>query len=176
MRTLAGWCVKHRWMVVLFWLIALFVSQGLASAEHSAYSNSFSFAKTQSSDAILLLKASAPKSSGDIEQVVYAAKSGTLPKDSLPPSLQTAMDKLEKLPHVGSVSAPTVDAKGTVGFVNVTFDEQANAVSETEAKHFVAVARTGASSTVAVNVTGQLAEFADGMSFSSTGLGVLPWP
>jgi RND superfamily putative drug exporter len=173
MRTLAGWCVKHRWMVVLFWLVALFVSQGLATVAHSAYSNSFSFAKTQSSDAIALLKASAPKSSGDIEQVVYAAKSGTLPTDSLPASVQTAMDKVEKLPHVGGVSAPTVDAKGTVGFVNVTFDEQANDISNTEAKHFVAVARTGDSSTVAVNVTGQLAEFADRMSFSSTGLGVV---
>ncbi len=31
----------------------------------------------------------------------------------------------------------------------------------------------GSNSSVAVNVTGQLAEFADGMSFSSTGLGVV---
>ncbi len=107
MRTLAGWCVRHRRLVVLFWLVTLIVSQGLAHAAGSAYSNSFSFAKTQSSDAILLLKASAPKSSGDTEQVVYAAKSGTtLPVHTLPANVQTAMDKVEKLPHVGSVSPP----------------------------------------------------------------------
>jgi RND superfamily putative drug exporter len=161
-------------LVLLFWLIALVAVQGLASSVGSAYSSSFSFPKTQSFDAISLLESAAPKTSGDSEQVVYAAKAGTtLPTDSLPPSVAAAVAKIEKLPHFGRVSPPTVDARRDVGFVTVTFDAQAQNIPQAQAKHFVAVAQAGSDRTVSVNVTGQLAELANKQSFSSTWLGVI---
>ena len=55
MRTLAGWCVRHRRLVLLIWAIVLVVSLGLVKSVGSDYSNSFSFPHTQSSDAIALL-------------------------------------------------------------------------------------------------------------------------
>jgi putative drug exporter of the RND superfamily len=175
MRTLARWCVQHRRLVVLFWFIALIGTQGLASSAGSAYSNSFSFPNTESSNAIKLLQAAAPKSSGDVEEVVYAARDGgTLPPGRLPPSVAGAMKRVEALPHVGRIGTPVVNSpRDTVGFVTVTFDQQAQNISQNEAKQFVRVAQSGSDHSVAVNVTGQLAELANRQSFSSTGLGVL---
>ena len=57
MRTLAGWCVRHRRLVLLIWAIVLVLSLGLVKSIGSDYSNSFSFPHTQSSDAIALLQA-----------------------------------------------------------------------------------------------------------------------
>ena len=89
MRTLAGWCVRHRRLVLLIWAIVLVVSLGLLKTVGSDYSNSFSFPHTESSDAIALLQASAPKISGDTEQIVFATSDGvkvTDPEREIAPS------------------------------------------------------------------------------------------
>ena len=65
MRTLAGWCVRHRRIVVLLWIAVLVVSIFSVEAAGTDYSNNFSFPHTQSFDAINLLKSVAPSHSGD---------------------------------------------------------------------------------------------------------------
>jgi len=70
MRTLAGWCVRHRRIVVLLWLIVLVSSLGIGTSVGSAFTNNFNFPHTQSFDAINLLKSVAPGHSGDTEQPV----------------------------------------------------------------------------------------------------------
>ena len=107
MRTLAGWCVRHRRLVLLIWAIVLVVSLGLVKSVGSDYSNSFSFPHTQSSDAIALLQAAAPKVSGDTEQIVYATSDGVKVTDPSVESRITAMiAKVEALPHVAPVTSP----------------------------------------------------------------------
>ena len=49
---------------------------GLLEAIGTAYSNRFSLPNTESSNAIELLQASAPKVSGDTEQIVFATSDG----------------------------------------------------------------------------------------------------
>ena len=107
MRTLAGWCVNHRRLVLLIWGLVLVVSLGLSNAVGTAYSNSFNFPKTESFDAIKLLQASAPKDSGDTEQIVFATSGGAKVTDpAVKASIDTMIRKIEKLPHVGR-DAPT---------------------------------------------------------------------
>ena len=65
MRTLAGWCVRHRRIVLLLWGAVLVVSLFLVSALHADYTNNFQFPHTESADAINLLKSVAPGHSGD---------------------------------------------------------------------------------------------------------------
>ena len=61
MRTLAGWCVRHRRIVLLLWLAVLVAVDRLgASRSARDYSNNFNFPHTQSFDAINLLKSVAP--------------------------------------------------------------------------------------------------------------------
>jgi len=54
MRALATWCVRHRRLVVLFWIAALVLVSGIARGVGSDYSNSFTLPKTESTDAINL--------------------------------------------------------------------------------------------------------------------------
>ncbi len=186
MRTLAGWCVRHRRLVVLFWFFALIGSIGLVTATGTAYSNSFSFPNTESANAIKLLQSVTPQQSGDREQVVFGTSGSTrLTDTSIGFRINKMVKQLDALPNISPIVSP-YDASGnlisltnvnqpqdTVGFINVTFDKQAQYISASEAKLFVHTAVQNADPNLQVAVTGQLAEFANNQSFSSAGLGVL---
>ena len=64
MRTLAGWCVRHRRLVVLLWLLVLVTSIFTVEAVGTNYSNNFNFPHTQSFDAINLLEVGRPRPFG----------------------------------------------------------------------------------------------------------------
>ena len=94
------------------------------------------------------------------------------------------VDEINKLPNVTAVTSPydasgnlvntaNVNSDQTVGFFQVTFDKQTNVIPDSEAKTFVEKVTSASGDGLTVAVTGQLAEQANNVSFSSTGLGVL---
>ena len=114
MRTLAGWCVRHRRMVVLLWLLVLVVSIFTVEAVGTDYSNNFSFPHTQSFDAINLLKSVAPSHSGDTEQVVFGTSGdASLTDPDVGQRINTMVDKINALPNVTAVTSP-YDASGNL--------------------------------------------------------------
>ena len=185
MRTLAGWCVRHRRMVVLLWLLVLVTSIFTVEAVGTNYSNNFNFPHTQSFDAINLLKSVAPSHSGDTEQVVFGTSGDARLTDTdVGQRINTMVDKINALPNVTAVTSPydaagnlvntsNINADRTVGFLQVPFDKQPNNISNSEAKTFVDAVTHTSGDGLTVAVTGQLAEQANNQSFSSTGLGVL---
>jgi putative drug exporter of the RND superfamily len=184
MRTLAGWCVRHRRMVVLLWLLVLVVSIFTVEAVGTDYSNNFQFPHTQSFDAINLLKSVAPSHSGDTEQVVFGTSGDArLTDPDVGQRINTMVGKINALPNVTAVTTPyqdgafvpptQINANHTVGFFQVNFDKQTNNISNSEAKTFVNTVTKTSGDGLTVAVTGPLAENANNQSFSSTGLGVL---
>jgi putative drug exporter of the RND superfamily len=181
MRTLAGWCVRHRRLVLLIWAAALILSLGLVKGIGSDYSNSFSFPHTQSSDAIALLQASAPKISGDTEQIVFATSDGVKVTDpAVKASITEMISKIEALPHVAPVTSPysaagarNINADGTVAFIPVILSQQPQNLTQPEAKKFVDTATAAAGPHLQVAVAGQLAELADRQSIGGTLPGVI---
>ncbi len=188
MRTLAGWCVRHRRIVVLLWIAVLVVSIFSVEAAGTDYSNNFSFPHTQSFDAINLLKSVAPSHSGDQEQVVFGTSGDAkLTDPAVGQRINTMVDKINALPHVTPVTSPfdqsgnlanstdnpNISKDDTVGFFQVNFDKQTQNISNAEAKKFVDTVTKTSGDGLTVAVTGPLAEQANNQSFSSTGLGVL---
>ncbi len=185
MRTLAGWCVRHRRIVLLLWAAVLIASIGLVSAFHADYTNNFTFPHTESSDAINLLKSVAPGHSGDTEEVVFGtAGDARLTDPAIGQRINAMVDKINALPSVTHVSSPydsagnlvntaNINADETVGFLQVNFDKLPQNIPRDEATKFVSTVTATSSSDLTVSVTGQLAEFANNQSFSSSGLGVL---
>jgi RND superfamily putative drug exporter len=185
MRTLAGWCVRHRRIVLLSWAVVLVVSISLVIQFHADYSNNFNFPHTESSDAINLLKSAAPGHSGDTEEVVFGTSSGTSLNDpAIGQRINAMVNKINALPNVTHITSPydssgnlvntaDINANHTVGFVQVPFDKLPQNISQSEATKFVHTVTGTSGSGLSVSVTGQLAEFANNQSFSSTGLGVL---
>jgi putative drug exporter of the RND superfamily len=184
MKALAHWCVRHRRLVVLFWLIALVGTTVISQTVGSAYSNSFTLPHTESTQALTLLQDAAPKVAGDREQIVFHTTDGTKVTDpAVVASVNAMLAKVREVPHVTSApdfspSNPVqkttqISADGNTGFVTVTFDEQSQFISTTLAKQFVAAAQSAQRPHLQVAVAGQVAESADKQSFGGTGLGVL---
>ncbi len=185
MRTLAGWCVRHRRIVLVLWAIVLVLSISLVVKFHADYSNNFNLPKTESTDALNLLKSAAPGHSGDTEEVVFGTTGGTTLNDpAVGQRINTMVDKINALPHVTPVTSPfdssgnlvntqDINADHTVGFLQVNFDKQPQNISQSEADKFVHTVTNTSGDGVTVSVTGQLAEFANSQSFSSSGIGVL---
>jgi putative drug exporter of the RND superfamily len=185
MRTLAGWCVRHRRIVLLLWAAVLVSSLVLVSALHADYTNNFNFPHTESSDAINLLKSVAPGHSGDTEEVVFGTSgSSNLSDPAVGQRINTMVDKINALPNVTHVTSPydssgnlvntaNVNADHTVGFLQVYFDKLPNKLPSNEAHNFVHTVTSTSDSNLTVSVTGLLAEQANNQSFSSSGLGVL---
>src|SRR5271168_261666 len=107
MRALATWCVRHRRLVVLFWVAALVVVSLISKAAGSDYTNSFSLPKTESSDAINLLEAASPKVAGDVDQIVFATSGDQKVTDAAVVSrIETMLAEVAKLPHVSNIISP----------------------------------------------------------------------
>jgi putative drug exporter of the RND superfamily len=185
MRTLAGWCVRHRRIVVLLWLLVLLGSIFMVQQVGTNYSNNFQFPNTQSFDAISLLKSVAPAHSGDTEEVVFGTSGTTRLTDTdVGMRINGLVHDISALPHVTAVTSPydaagnlvnttNINADRTVGFFQVQFDKQANGISDAESTTFVHTVTGTSGDGLTVAVTGQLAENANKVSLSSTGLGVL---
>ena len=81
MKALARWCVRHRVIVVVLWLTALVGTILIGQSIGTAYSNNFSLPNTESTRALTLLQAAAPKVAGDREQIVFHTTGGTKVSD-----------------------------------------------------------------------------------------------
>ena len=185
MRTLAGWCVRHRRVVVLLWLLVLVGSFLMVQQVGTAYTDNFQFPHTESADAIHLLKSAAPGHSGDTEEVVFGTSGGArLTDPAIGQRINKLVAQIDALPHVTAVTSPydaagnlvsttDVNANHTVGFFQVPFSKLPNDISGAEGRKFVNTVTHTSGDGLTVAVTGQLAEQANQVSIGSTGLGVL---
>ncbi len=181
MKVLASWCVRHRVVVVLLWLLALVGMSVISQSVGTAFSNTFSLPNTESTTALNLLQKAAPSVAGDREQIVVHTTNGSKVTDPKVEAAVTAMlDKVKSVPHVSEVASPfdplgaaQISKDGTTAFATVTFDKQAQYLSTPLAKQFVATAQTAIGPDLQVAVAGQVAENADRVSFGGTLLGVI---
>ena len=181
MKSLASWCVRHRVIVVLLWLVALIGMSVISQSVGTAYSNSFNLPNTESTNALHLLQVSAPSVAGDREQIVFHTTNGTPVTDpEVKATIDTMLAKVAKVPHVSAVTSPygpggstQIGKDGRTAFATVTFDRQSQYLSTALAKRFVATAQTANGPNLQVAVSGLVAENADRMSFGGTLLGVI---
>ena len=169
--------------MVLLWLTALVGMILISQSIGTAYSNNFSLPNTESTQALSSLQAAAPKMAGDREQIVFHTTDGTKVTDpSVMASVTTMLAKVEKVPHVTSVTSPygsggahQISADGTTAFATVTFDQlSAEHLQLRWPSSSSPTAQTAERTrTLQVAVAGQVAEAADRLSFGGTGLGIL---
>jgi putative drug exporter of the RND superfamily len=180
-RTLATWSVRHRWRVVVLWLIALVVATALARSVGSNYSNGFSLPGQPSTAATNLLKAASPAVSGDSEEVVFETSGGVHVSDpDVEARVEATLGRLARVPHVTNIVSPYeaagtghVSKDGTVAFATVTFDEQAGDIGTSLSKQFVDAAQAGDQTNLKVAVAGEVAENANPPSLGGAGFGII---
>ena len=179
MKSLARFCVRHRWYVLIAW-IALFVIINVVShAEGSAYSNAFSLPGTNSTHAESLLEKGFPQVSGDADQIVFQTSNGTVVTHRA--AIQAILKKIETLPDVGVVTSPfcsgafksseslpngaclgtaQISKTGTIAYAVVHFSKTANQLTNAQIQAVETVAETARSSSLNIqfggNAFGQL--------------------
>jgi RND superfamily putative drug exporter len=178
---LGRWCFQHRRLVLVFWLAALIVVGGVSAAAKTDFSSKFQLSNTQSSTALSLLQKDFPAVSGDADQIVLQAKTGTIRAAAVKTPIAKMLAEVATLPHVSSVTSPytatgatQVSKDGTIGFATVHFNDQATSLPKAAIDKVISVAENARSSNVQVELGGQAIEQAQQQSSSdSTGLGIL---
>jgi len=181
MTSIGAWCFRHRSIVLLGWLVAVTAVFGLSQVSGSAFNNSFSLPKTESAQALDLLKANASAQSGDSEQIVIAANNGAALTD---PAVRTQADalfaKLAGLSGVSSVASPfaaggstQMNRDRTIAFATLTYTMDESGISDGAAKKLVDTARSFSTAQLAVAVGGQVAAKTSGPSLGGVGFGAI---
>jgi RND superfamily putative drug exporter len=132
---LASWCHDHRKLVVVLWVAALFVGNGIAGAVGDAYRQDFSLSGFESTDGFTLVESAFADGSGSPQsgQIVFEAEQGV--ND---PAVQAAMEQLfaqvAEIDDVTAVQSPygpdgqfqisqRGDAAGHIAYATVNLPE-----------------------------------------------------
>ena len=127
MARFARWCFLHRRAVLAIWLIALIGFLAVGRLTGSAYTDSESVPGTDSNQAQTVLQSNFSTQSGDVDQIVFHAKQGTLRSPATETAVTNMLARVSQLAHVRSVTSPyqsagQISSDGTIGFATVTFD------------------------------------------------------
>jgi RND superfamily putative drug exporter len=181
MQALARWCFHHRKLVLVLWVGALIVSFGALKSAGTAYSIKFTLPNTDSTRAISILQADFPAASGEADQIVLQARTGTLQTPAVADAAKAMLAKVATLPHVISVASPydaadknQVSKSGTIAFATVQWNEQGQDLPTATVRRLIDTATAARSSNLDVELGGQAVENAEPQKQSdSTVLGVI---
>ncbi|WP_405990632.1 MMPL family transporter [Streptomyces sp. NBC_00986] len=148
MAALARWCVRHRLVAVLLWLLAFGGITAAAAVTGSAYSNDYEAHGTESGRATQLLKEGFPGLGGDSDTVVWRTSPGSVRAAAVEQTMTGALDRIADLPGVASVVSPYdgqgtgwISADGRTAYATVTFADQAEDIDKSEAQAVVRAAK-----------------------------------
>jgi putative drug exporter of the RND superfamily len=178
MRSIGRWCVVHRRIVLVGWIVGLIALTAINQSAGTDYKNTFSLNGTQSFEALKLLERAAPKASGDVEQVVFAVNTGKVTDAAVKTRVDGTLAKLAALPEVAEVSSPysplasaQISKSGQVAFANVTLTHLAQTYTVAQANQLVNTAKADAGAGLQVAVEGQVAEQTIQPKTTDTGIG-----
>ncbi|MFH8992504.1 MMPL family transporter [Streptomyces sp. NPDC017940] len=171
MAALARWCVRHRLLAVLLWLLALGSTAAAAAAVGSAYSNNYEVPGTESDRASRLLADAFPDLGGDGDLVVWhTGADQSVRAAAVEQTMTETLDRIAELPGIASVASPYADggadgtggaggaarisADGRTAYATVTFREQLDSIEPAQAKALVDTARSAAADGLDVELGG----------------------
>ncbi|MFD9391759.1 MMPL family transporter [Streptomyces sp. NPDC060000] len=158
---MARWCYRHRLVVLLLWVGALFGLGFSASTAGTDYANVFSLPDTDSKKAYDLMEKAFPASAGDTDTVVWKVDEGSVRDQTVRSRIQPVLDGIAKMKGVGGVAGPyagdaaRISGDGRIAYAQITFTEQANAVPKELVQDVVDTARAAGRDGLEVEVGGQ---------------------
>ncbi|WP_086828724.1 MMPL family transporter [Streptomyces sp. NRRL B-24572] len=160
MAAIARWCVRHRLVVVLLWLLALGGTAAGATLAGSAYSNDYEVPGTESGRATALLDRGFHGLGGDSDTIVWHSDRGSVRADAVEERMTAMLDKVADLPGIAAVTSPYDDTRGQISedghtaYATVTFDAQSDDIPEAQAKALVDTAKAAQTDGLQVELGG----------------------
>ncbi|MFF4251260.1 MMPL family transporter [Streptomyces sp. NPDC001663] len=160
---MARWCYRHRLVVLLLWVGALFGLGFSASTAGTNYANVFSLPDTDSKSAYDLMEKAFPNTSGDTDTVVWKVDDGSVKDSAVQNRIQPALDKIAKMNGVGEVTSPYSGARGAaqisgdgkIAYAQLTFTQRANEVPKDLVQNVLDTAQGAERSGLQVELGGQ---------------------
>ncbi|MCX5011560.1 MMPL family transporter [Streptomyces sp. NBC_00555] len=162
MAAIARWCMRHRLLAVLIWLLALGGTAAAAGTAGAAFSNDYEVPGTESGKANDLLREGFHGQGGDTDTIVWRApehQSARTP--GVEQRMTRALDAVAALPGVGSVAGPygpgpdsaaRISPDGRTAYAVVTFDRPADSVPKAQAQAVLDAAKNPATETDGLQV------------------------
>ncbi|KOU81661.1 membrane protein [Streptomyces sp. XY593] len=154
MAVFARWCMRHRLLAVLIWLLALGGTAAAAATAGAAFSNNYEVPGTESGKANDLLREGFQGQGGDTDTIVWRAPDH---QNARTPDIEQRMTRalatVAGLPGVGSVAGPygpgpesaaRISPDGRTAYAVVTFDQPADSVPKAQARAVVDAAKNPA--------------------------------
>lgn len=161
MAAIARWCVAHRLVAVLIWLLALGGTAAGAVLAGSSYTNDYEAPGTESGHAAALLKSGFTNLGGDTDTIVWHTDDSTVRATDVEQKMTATLHAVERLPGVGDVSGPytqagtgQISADGRTAYATVTFDQQADDVPVAQAEAVVSTAKAASGEHLRVELGG----------------------
>ncbi|MGC9535396.1 MMPL family transporter [Streptomyces sp. UG1] len=159
---MARWCYRHRLVVLLLWLGALFGLGAASSAAGTNYANVFSLPNTDSTTAYDLMEKAFPERAGDTDTVVWKAEDGSVRDESVRSRIAPALEEIGRMKGVGEVTDPyaaqgaaQISRDGRIAYAQITFTEQANAIPKELIEDVVDTAQAAGTDGLQVELGGQ---------------------
>ncbi|MCF1595146.1 MMPL family transporter [Streptomyces muensis] len=159
---MARWCYRHRLVVLLLWVGALFGLGAASSAAGTNYANVFSLPDTDSATAYDLMEKAFPERAGDTDTVVWKVDEGSVRDESVRSRIEPALAEIGRMKGVGEVTDPyaaqgaaQISRDGGIAYAQVTFTEQANAVPKELIEDVVDTAQAAERGGLQVELGGQ---------------------
>ncbi|GGU00649.1 MULTISPECIES: MMPL family transporter [Streptomyces] len=163
MAAIARWCVAHRLVVVLLWLLALGGATTAAAVAGSAYSNDYEVPGTESGRATALLDQGFPGAGGDSDTIVWHTERGSVRAGAVEQRMTEMLDEVADLPGIAAVASPygespaaqaRISEDGRTAYAAVSFHEQADDIPQSQARALVDTAKAAAGDGVRVELGG----------------------
>ncbi|WP_329282887.1 MMPL family transporter [Streptomyces sp. NBC_01451] len=161
---MARWCYRHRLVVLLIWVGAVFGLGFAGSAAGTDYANTFSLPNTDSTRAYDLMEKAFPQSAGDTDTVVWKVDEGSVRDESVRSRIEPKLAEIGKMAGVGEVTDPYADGaagaaqiseNGRIAYAQITFTEQANGVPKKTVEDVVDTAQSAERDGLQVELGGQ---------------------
>ncbi|HEY6469985.1 MAG TPA: MMPL family transporter [Candidatus Dormibacteraeota bacterium] len=181
MARLGRWCFRRRRLVLAGWVLALVVVTALSQVVGITYDTRYALPDSPSTGALAILQQDFPAASGDADQIVVEARSGSITSGPARSEVEAMLAKVTQLPHVAGVTSPygafgagQVSPNGKIAFATVNFDAQAQDLPGDAVNAVIRTAQAAHGHDLTVALTGQAIENAEPQqSSNSTLLGVL---
>jgi RND superfamily putative drug exporter len=161
MSRFARWCVRHRWLVIIGWLVALVVLVGVARGAGDAYANNFELPESDSQEAMDLLEEKFPSQSGATAQVVFHTTEGLVADAAVREPMGEVFAEIAELPHVVGVESPyeqgrdrAISSDRRTAFATVQFDAPAPELDGEVTDAVTDTAQAAATDTLQVELSG----------------------
>ncbi|MFF0447189.1 MMPL family transporter [Streptomyces sp. NPDC004609] len=172
MAAIARWCITHRLVALLIWLLTFAGVAVAAGIAGTSYSNDYEVPGTESGRATALIEEGFRGQSGDSNTIVWHTTEGSVRATPVQERMSGMLDEVARLDSVASVSSPyaaegaaQISDDGHTAYATVTFDQGADAIPESHVTAVIHAAEAARSDGVQVELGGT----AVGLTESSTG-------